>query len=499
MAKAQRTLSFDAVVYAAGSLLSKGAKFLLIPIYVRFLTQAEVGMLVFLEALIVALSRVLSGGLAQAVKRFYIDYDDPREADAFTASVWWASLGLALVGGAGLYGAVQAQGHVLSAQVLPRYLALAVIAAALQGNFNVPLHRYIVRKEPLRHGLFTLFQFLTTTGLILFFVVRRGWGLDGVLWGYILGYGVWTLVAGAVIMAPARFRVRWGRMREVFAYALPALPHALFTWGISFADRVILERFVSLEALGIYGIGYQLASVLPVFSLALGNAWLARFFRSASSGEGPRRYARTLTRVYWAVVFLMLGAVAYAPEAIALVTTPAYAESATILRIVVLGLVFHGVYQMLLLPLFYTKDTRLVSLATGTAFAANVALNLLLVPTLGIYAAAWATLVAYGVATLIAYASVQHTYPVSLEWKRLAYATCVAAGVGAGLLSLPNALALAPMAAKLLVLAVFPLALVVGPYGLAADERAALRRVVQRSRREGAVVSSPSPPDVPSS
>ena len=50
--------AFASALYAAGSYASKFAKFLLIPIYVRFLSPEEVGTVVFLEALILACSRL---------------------------------------------------------------------------------------------------------------------------------------------------------------------------------------------------------------------------------------------------------------------------------------------------------------------------------------------------------------------------------------------------------------------------------------------------------
>ncbi|MFC1791599.1 lipopolysaccharide biosynthesis protein, partial [Gemmatimonadota bacterium] len=359
-------------IYVLGGVSAKFAKFLLIPIYVRFLTPTEVGIVIWLEALTFAMGRFLTFGLGQAIKRFYVDYSDERDADAFSAAIFWVGFVLAgAVGGLMVIGAWHWDAG-LSEELSSRYLMLAIVIGVLQSNLGAPMQRFVARQEPGKHSLFELLHFVTTTGLIIYFVVVERMGVAGVLLGQVVGGVAWNGVAAVIMTKPAGLRFRWEEISRAFRYGLPALPHLLFTWGITFVDRPILERYVSLAALGVYGIGYQLASVMPVLTNSILNAWIARFFRTADHDHGPAEYARTLTYLLSIVLAVALGLVVFAPEVVAVLTTDEYLESATILRLVALGLIFHGTYQALLLVLFFVQKTQWVSTATGVAFFVNI-------------------------------------------------------------------------------------------------------------------------------
>src|SRR5690606_34055464 len=140
---------------------------------------------------------------------------------------------------------------------------------------------------------------------------------------------------------------------------------------------------------------YQLASVLPVVSLALVNAWMPGFFATAGTEAGRRDFARTGTQVLalvWATCALLL---VFAPELAGVILTEGYGEASLIIRLVGVGLAFHGMQRALLLPILFSGRTGWVSAVTGGAFAVNVALNLVFVPRHGMVAAAWVTVASY--------------------------------------------------------------------------------------------------------
>jgi len=416
-------IGWDSLVYFAGGFLGKGAKFLLIPVYVRFLTPAEVGIVIWLEAVSVALGRLLSFGLGQSVKRFYVEFEEERQGDVFAATIFWLSSALAVGGGGILAWAALRWGGGLVEGMEAGHLALAIVIGVLQSNYSIPMQRFIARREPFKHGLFELLQFFLAAALIIYLVVVEGMGVYGVLLGGVASAFAWNIVAAWAVTSGIGFALKLDRVGEAVRYSLPTLPHLMFTWGITFVDRPILERFVSLASLGVYGIGYQVASVLPMLTNSMLNAWIARFFLSADDEGGPQRYAETLTYCMLVLVMAASGVALFAPEIIALVATPEYSGAVVVTRVVALGLVFHGSYQALLLVLFYTKATPSISVATGSALIANIGLNLLLVPRVGILGAALSTVAAYGVATLVTYRTALGAFDLRLEWRRLAHLT----------------------------------------------------------------------------
>lgn len=453
-----KRVGWTSVLYLVGSFVSKFAKFLLVPFYVRFLTKAEVGTVVFLEALIIALARFFPLGLNQSVKRFYADFATDREADRYAAGMWWVVLAVS-IGWAGVAWATQAVwAGWIDASIPAGFLALAVAAAALQGNAAVPTVRYIARQQPVGHTVYTTLQLVAVTGCVVVAVGVYDLGVAGVLWGQILAYGAWTVLSGALTNGWAGWRPRFTRIRASFAFSIAVVPHLLFTWGITFADRVLLVRFVDLEDVAVYGVGYQIGALVTVFSLSVTNAWLARFFRASEGDAGADEFARTLTRMTLVLLWLSLCTFALAPELVAVAATSAYAESVTILQMVAVAHVFHGLNQAFLLPLFLRHATGLVSASTGLGLAVNVGLNLLLIPRLGIYGAAVATVVSYGVIAGTSYVYARRVYPVRFDGRRVGVAGLLAAGLGAAALLFPD-IGWAPTAARALLAAAFPVLL----------------------------------------
>jgi O-antigen/teichoic acid export membrane protein len=393
-------LAFASFIYAAGSFASKFAKFLLIPIYVRFLSPDEVGTVVFLEALILACSSLFPLGLGQAVKRFYLDFPERSLADSYTNTLWIISIGTAVVGALLLSAIAGFAPWLISADIPATLVILAIIAGAVRTSRSLPMQRFIARGEALKHGLFSLGEFLTTTGLIIVLVVVFDQGVYGVMLGQIASYVTWALIYGLMLGKSANPYAHTGHLLESLRYSLPLLPHMLFTWAITFADRIILVRFVSLSTLGVYGIGYQLASVMPVLSLAMVNAWLPRYFKDGNANKGGLEFCRIFC--IFCTILMVVATTLYfgAPEIIMLAATEQYADAVPIFKIVVVGLVFHGVYQAILLVLFFSKEGARVSMGTGLALAVNLMIIFLFVPGYGIVAAAWATVAAYLTASI---------------------------------------------------------------------------------------------------
>lgn len=426
-----RHLARRSLVYTAGGFLAKASKFLLIPLYVRLLSQVEVGALMFVEAISIALARAFSFGLSNAVRRYYVDYDDQRAADAYTSAVWWVGTAFALVGGVALTTAMLLWGDGLTQQVVPYYLALAVVAGVLQSNMGIPLQRYVIREEAGRHTALTVLPFVTTAAVVIVLLTRFNMGVDGVLWGQIITFSLWNIGIGVSMLIPTRPVFRAVEIKEAIRYSAPVLPHVLFTWGLTFADRLVLERYVKLDVLGVYVIGYQMASVVTIISFAVVNAWLPRFFRSASSGTGEGDFAVNFTHAFLVIVSVALSLIVAAPEVIAVVATNVYAGAVVVLRITAIGLVLHGCFQLLLLPIFYSNRTRWVAAVSGIAFATNVLVNIVFIPVYGIIAAAWATVAAYAIAAIAAFMAAQLTYPVKIEYLRVLGISAWAVAIGA--------------------------------------------------------------------
>ena len=114
--------------------------------------------------------------------------------------------------------------------------------------------------------------------------------------------------------------------------------------------------------------------------------------------------------------------------------------------------------------------------AAAAALATNVALNLVLVPPLGIVGAGLALVASYGVVVVLMYLFTQRLFPVPYQWGRLARVVLTAAFlVGLGELLMPTD-GLGGFLGRAALLALYPLGLLATGF-FTAEERGWLARL----------------------
>jgi O-antigen/teichoic acid export membrane protein len=140
------------------------------------------------------------------------------------------------------------------------------------------------------------------------------------------------------------------------------------------------------------------------------------------------------------------------------------------------GVTLYALYMVLVVILGRTGRTEFNLPASIAALLVNVALNLALVPPLGIVGAGLALVASYVVVVALMYVFTQRLFPVPYQWGRLARVVLVSAGlVGLGELALPTAGA-AGLLGRVVLCAAYPLALLAGGF-FNSEERRWLSRL----------------------
>jgi O-antigen/teichoic acid export membrane protein len=118
---------------------------------------------------------------------------------------------------------------------------------------------------------------------------------------------------------------------------------------------------------------------------------------------------------------------------------PEFFGSYKAIGLVATGVTLYALYMVLVVILGRTGRTEFNFPATAAALAANIALNLALVPPLGIVGAGIALVASYLVVLALMYGFTQRLFPVPYEWGRLARVVAVSSVlVAAGELLLPS-------------------------------------------------------------
>jgi O-antigen/teichoic acid export membrane protein len=192
-----------------------------------------------------------------------------------------------------------------------------------------------------------------------------------------------------------------------------------------------------------------------------------------------------------ACAFVVVGMWLFARWIARALAAPEFFDSYEAVGLISTAVTLYALYMVQVVILGRTGRTEFNFPATIAALAANVALNLILVPPLGIVGAGIALVASYLVVVGAMYMFTQRLFPVPYEWGRLARIVLVSAAlVGLGELLLPTE-GLAGLAGRAVLWAAFPLALLASGFFSAEERRwlAMLRRpgeLVERLRAAGA-------------
>jgi O-antigen/teichoic acid export membrane protein len=218
-----------------------------------------------------------------------------------------------------------------------------------------------------------------------------------------------SVAANAIVIATllVHFRHDLGRprvrdARPLLRYALPLVPTQLSDEALARGDRIIVGGFLGPSAAGIYAALYALGSILNIANTAFTNVLFPRLVRLEASAAARLVARSSRAFAVLTLVQAVLLALVAAPLASVLLQEPQpWARSSAVVVLVGVGVLFWGVGRITSLHLFLRNRTGIVFAVWGGAAAFNLALNVVLVPLLGMVGAALATFVAYGAFLLV--------------------------------------------------------------------------------------------------
>ena len=419
---ASSSVAGSTFIYAVITGIRSGVSFLMLPIYARVVTPAEYGQLAIAWVIASLLTGLLAFGLEGAVTRWYFRMNDEPEArDAFVASAWKFLLVVPTV--------IVVVGWFLIAGVFPSSLPIPLsflLLGALQASLWVgaTIVPFALLRAQGRIGLYALLNWIfigvsvaaTTTLLYATNIGAIGWLVGNLAATVILAVG-----SGYAMRGYLPFRFSRSLVLPAMAYGIPLIPHVLALWVLAFVDRLILQHYRDSTDVGIYNLAYQVATILLVLIVAANQGTIVEFGR-AIHDEAARVALRQVVTLQFSVTVALAAVLALlGPVGVALLLPPGYLPAAGYIGWLVLGTLL---FCFSLVPMYgltiFAGKTRWVWMATMAAAAANVALNFVLVPRLGVAGAAYATAIGYGV-LLVAIAVMARSFqpPAIYDWSRL--------------------------------------------------------------------------------
>ena len=375
--------------YTLGTLLIQGINFLTLPIYTRVISQEVFGQFSLYISWVNMFSLVaglqISGSLPIAKIKYKDTYDSYSAHGLSLSFVFFLTL---FVVGA-LFGDFFAK---IVGFPTPIFLVMLVQSFSLYvlGYFG---NYFIQKQKAMTNLLLSLFSVSLTVILSLTLI----WFWEDDFYARVIGQFIPSLMVAIVAIAYLYNRGKNFIKREYvwfsLSISLPLIFHQLGHQLLNQLDRIMIGRMLGTNEVALYSFGYNLGLIIQVVLLSLNTTWTPWFFEERRKNN---QNLSTVISLYLQVgLFLTLGYLTIYPEVAFIMGGDAYLSSISFIPLIIVSYFLTFLYTFPVNIQFFYENTSLIPIGTILAAIVNLILNIVMIPTFGIYGAAMATVLSY--------------------------------------------------------------------------------------------------------
>lgn len=433
-----KRLAGQTAIYGFSSIVARFLNYLLVPYLTRILSTEGYGVVSDLYSIVPFMLILLTMGMETGYFRFMGKAGTPEERRKVFSTTWGAVicasvffLCAVLLFREGIASAMRYSDHV-------SYVVVMALVIMLDAVTAIPFARLRQENKAVRFVVLRVLSVLINIGFCIFFLsVLPRLAAETGFWGSIhdplFGPGyvfVANLIASAVILLmllptsrdslpridPALFKV-------IFLYSLPLLVSGVSGTANEFIDRQLLKYLLpadtSLKAVGIYSAVAKTAMLMALFTQMYRYA-AEPFFLSGFKKKEDFANANAMAMKYFVIVSvcIFLFTVLFV-DLLALFVGEDFREGMPVMPILLLANVFAGILFNLSFWYKYAELTRFAIYITLFGLLFTISLNLLLIPVMGFYGAAWARLACEAAMVALSYYLNQKYHPVPYDLKSI--------------------------------------------------------------------------------
>ena len=321
----------------------------------------------------------------------------------------------------------------------PLFLQILILVTTLDTLVVIPYAYLRVANRPVKFMFYKILNVLIYASFNLYFLIYVPYALDSGLYvpdiistsflshPLVLYIFIANLMASGVtfiLLLPTIFKFKLSfdstLLKKMLGYGLPIMISSIaFVTNENF-DKLLLDRLLGKEEMGIYAACYKLGVFMTLYILAFKLGAEPFFFNQANNKNAKKIYAKILN---WFVIFgalFMLVIVGFIDQfASLLLGKEEYYAALMIVPVVLLANLFLGIYYNLSVWFKLTDRTRYGMYFSITGAIVTLVVNIVFIPIIGIMASAWATLAAYTTMVVLSYYYGRKFYRVPYKLKKI--------------------------------------------------------------------------------
>jgi O-antigen/teichoic acid export membrane protein len=407
-------------VYGIGNLLSKAVGFILLPLYTRYLSPTDYGILELIDVTSGMIGIVIGLGVAEAVSRFYYEPAAQKDRNRVVSTAYWVAAVLTGAGAliASLF-AVPLAGLALDSSkshplLLVSFAALAVGVIVDLGQLNLRL-----QYKSVVFNTISIVSLVLGVTLNVIFIVVFHWGVMGILVSSLLTRIIVGLPLTIWTLSQTGLGIDWPLAKQMVRFGAPLVPSSLATTLVNYSDRYFIKAFASIADAGIWGLANKMGtSIHMLITSPFIMTFLPRRFEIVKRPDAQATFARVGEYFFLLITTVGLFVVLFVDEILHLMPTPGFYSAGALVPWIVLSMVLFGMKYHFEFGILYAKKTHHYAMINIATAVLHIVLNLILVRAHGVFGAALAAVGTVAFNTCAVYVAGQRLYPIPFDFGR---------------------------------------------------------------------------------
>lgn len=417
-----KRFSKHSMIYAVGNIINRAAAFLLIPLYVHYLSPSEYGTLEMFYVTSTVMQTFLGMMMGHAALRFYFEAKDEcdRKTVISTALISSFIFTLAILLLLAKFADLISMSF-FQTTAYENFFRLIFIIIMLEMSKEICLAYIRAKEYSLLYILVSTVQLLAQIGLNLYMVVLLKKGVFGILLGNTISISIVWLILTLITLKYCGINFSFSKLKVMFRYCYPLVLASIGMVIVNTSDRFFLKTYSTLGVIGLYALAFRFGMVVQSGLIEPFNTSYGAFrFSIMNNSNAKKIYSRILTYFVYVVVFFSLAIMLFAHDVLKVMSSASFWEAHKIVPLIMMSIILTGVTYIFQTGILLMKKTKYIFNVTIAAAILILLLNWVLIPKFNMYGAAIAVAAANLFICFSTYIISQRLYPVNYDFVRVA-------------------------------------------------------------------------------
>jgi O-antigen/teichoic acid export membrane protein len=415
-------------LYTFVGVISAGINFFIMPVLTHYLSPADYGLLAICNTYVTILLPIVS---ISAYTLLSVEYFNQNNKEIYASQFssiqlipLFNSILLSFVVW-GFYGRFADDLELGAAGIRWGFIILFLTLFNIYGDqFSQYL---ILQKKAAKFAFYSLLRVAIEVSLTVYFIVYNKWGWQGRMYSWLITSAAFFLIGFFYFYRQGliRINIHWKYIREGILFGSPLVLHGIGKFVINQSDRIFIAKMVSLEAAGIYNIGYTVGSLVMIAVNAYFNFYSPFLMERLANITEHRRLQIVKMSYYYVLgcIVLLLLIVSFTPLFFRWFIDRRYSEGVHYVFWVALGYCFWGGYMLFSSFIFFLKKSRILGWLAIFNVASNLLFNYYFIQQFGAIGAAYATTLSFFLLMVLVAVITQKLLP--MPWRQVRAANAV--------------------------------------------------------------------------